>query len=372
MNTINAISRKVPIYDVNWDMNDDNDDTGIFAISLVEQPAVQSEWLAFSNVNQQLSFNIDDEPKHIVTGVIMLADTPIYRNSEKLGEYYIRFSKNIIRKLSEKMFKHDAQEMIDIEHNGDYLKKGDVQLIECFIKDVDAGINPSAFKEVPNGSLFASFKINNDDVWKMIVNHQINGFSIMGQFDLGKTNEYVKLSKNKFYKMYKLKNVLKKILQSFNEVTLNDGNTIVFDGEDLAVGVEVIDTPDGEYTLDDGTVIVIKDSKVAEIQPSEDETSSDEPTTAEVIEADEDETPTDVEDASEAPTTAEPNKIDVLIEDFTKLVARVEALENKVNEFIAQPATPPIAEEFKKATVDADPKSIKLQRMLKYAKALKH
>lgn len=373
MNEINAISRKLPIYDAIIDLNDDSSDNGVFAISLVDSPAVQTEWIAFNKQNPQLAFSIDDEPKHIVSGVIMLADTPIYRNSPNIGEYYIRFSKESIRKFSEQMFKNDAQENIDIDHNGHYLKKGDVQLIECFIKDVENGINPSGFNDVADGSLFGSFKVNNPDVWDLIVNHKINGFSIMGQFDLGKTNEFIKLSKNKTYCMYSVKNILKKILQSFNEVALKDGNTIVFDGENLEVGVEVIDTADGEYTLEDGTIVVVKEGKVDSI--TEPETTAEPETQADVVEADEDE-PTTAESTAEPTTESEsepePSEIDKLKEAIANLVARIEALESKVTEFIATPATPPVMEEFKNVTANADPKNIKLQRMLKYANAIKH
>lgn len=361
--TILKALRNIPIYDV--ELNNQDESTGIFAISLVNEPAVQSSWLAFSK-NQKIMFSIENEEKHILTGVLMLADTPIYRVDEDGFEYYIRFSKSTIRKMAEKMFKNESQEMIDLEHDGEYLKKGDVQLIECFIKDINAGINPSAFSKIPDGSLFGTFKVNNDEVWKMVKDKTINGFSIFGQFNLNKSNDFVKLHKNnKKSNMSKIQSVLKKILQSFGETALKDGGSIIFDGENLEVGVEVVDTPDGEYTLEDGSVVKIEGGKVASINKA---TSEDEPTTSATENMEQ-------EEATEPTTTtndAEQSTLDKLIQDFVNLSGRVEALEKKVDDFITAPAAPPIVEEFKAAVENENPKDIKLQRMLKYAKALKH
>ena len=91
-------------------------DTGLNAISLVENPAVETDFLIFSKEEKkQLQF-ADDE-KHIISGVALLADTPIYRVAPDGTEYYVNFSKDTIKQLIEKYFKFGFGNSVNIEHN---------------------------------------------------------------------------------------------------------------------------------------------------------------------------------------------------------------------------------------------------------------
>ena len=84
---------------------DENDNTGIDAISLVDFPAVQKNFLCFKD-NKPVRLNFDNS-KHIITGVVCLADTPIYRYNEIYGEYYVVFSRETIVRMVEKFAKND-------------------------------------------------------------------------------------------------------------------------------------------------------------------------------------------------------------------------------------------------------------------------
>lgn len=90
----------------------------------------------------------------------MIPDFPIYRR-DKNGEYYLRYSKDVIQKMSEKMLADGVFKYINSEHT-DLMLDG-VQLIELYIKNSERGINPS-FLDVPDGTLIASFKVHNDSV----------------------------------------------------------------------------------------------------------------------------------------------------------------------------------------------------------------
>ena len=76
----------------------DEDITGIDAISLVDMPAVEKNFLCFSEEKQPVKMKFDNS-KHIITGVVCLADTPIYRYNERMGEYYVVFTKETIEKI---------------------------------------------------------------------------------------------------------------------------------------------------------------------------------------------------------------------------------------------------------------------------------
>lgn len=58
-------------------------------------------------------------------------------------------------------------------------------MVECFIKDSEKGISPTGFEDVPEGSLFCTFKVEDEKLWNEIVNtDHFNGFSLEGVFNL--------------------------------------------------------------------------------------------------------------------------------------------------------------------------------------------
>ena len=98
----------LPLYEL---MFDDNDSTlGCSKISLVEEPAVEEFFLKFSKDDQEKeheSFYFTDDSKHIVTGIAMRADYPIYRNQDG-QEFYVQFSKDTIDKMMQKFMKEQG------------------------------------------------------------------------------------------------------------------------------------------------------------------------------------------------------------------------------------------------------------------------
>lgn len=161
---------------------DDLDQTGIDAISLVDVPAVQRNFLCFSEAKPvNLKF---DASKHIITGVVCLADTPIYRYSEKYGEYYVVFSKETIQKMVEKFSRMDLFKSVNLQHDDNKFVDG-IYMVESYIVNSERGISPIEFRDIPDGSWVASYKVDNEDLWNDIVNGgKLNGFSLQGLFNL--------------------------------------------------------------------------------------------------------------------------------------------------------------------------------------------
>lgn len=150
---------------------------GIYTVSLVDAPAVQSNWMYFKEDRKPLQFKVENEEKRLVMGVVMRADYPIYRISPNGEEYYIKFSKETIENLAEKMLFDNTNNNINLNHNpNDYVE--DVYLREIFIKSVEKGINPKGFEDIEDGSLFAIYKIHSDEVWERVKKGEFKGFSI--------------------------------------------------------------------------------------------------------------------------------------------------------------------------------------------------
>lgn len=158
-----------------------NDEEGIDKMSLVSAPAVESDFLKFSK-QEQIHLSVDDD-QHIVLGVALRCDYPIYRISPSGDEYYIMFDAGAIRQIYEKFMKNPNK--VNLEHSVD--TEG-VYLIQSFIKNSEAGINPVGFEDIENGSWFTAYKVDNTDVWNKIKSGELNGFSIEGLFTLIETD----------------------------------------------------------------------------------------------------------------------------------------------------------------------------------------
>lgn len=159
------------------------DAEGMLAISLVADPAVQKNFLCFSE-DKPIKLQLANEAEHKVTGVVCLADTPIYRRDDVKGEYYIVFTKETIKVMVDRYAKNGLFNSVNLEHNPENFVNS-VFMVECFIKDVDKGISPTGFEDVPNGSLFCTFKVEDEKLWNEIVNtDHFNGFSLEGIFNL--------------------------------------------------------------------------------------------------------------------------------------------------------------------------------------------
>lgn len=166
--------KHLPIYNIVL-----GDAEGINKMSLVEFPAVEDNFLKFAD-EHQLQFSVDEE-QHIVFGVALRADFPIYRYSPTMGEYYVVFSAETIKELYEKFMIDQNFNNINLEHYKD--TKG-VYLLQSFIKNTEAGINPIGFEHIENGSWFTAYKVENEDVWNDVKSGKFNGFSVEGFFEL--------------------------------------------------------------------------------------------------------------------------------------------------------------------------------------------
>ena len=156
-----------------------DEDTGMLKISLVDLPAVMSDFLVFNEQRMAQMYSVQDEEKRLVYGVVMRADFPIYRKDERIGEYYIVYKADTIRKMAEKYLADGLQNEVNVMHSTDV---DGVQMVQYFIKDSARGVNPTGFEDIADGSLFAEFHILNDEVWEAVKDGTYKGFSLEGVF----------------------------------------------------------------------------------------------------------------------------------------------------------------------------------------------
>lgn len=280
----------------------DSADTGMMRISLVDDPAVQSNFLAFSKQEKAsavpMMYSIQDEEKRLVLGCVMRADFPIYRRTPQAGgedfEYYIIYKADTIRTMAEKYLAENRQNLVNLDHQADTDQDG-IQMVQCFIKG--KGLAPEGFDDIADGSLFAEFHILNDEVWDAIKDGTYKGFSLEGVFDLTPEKDKASVEEivdaldgvfsrilgnnNQIYTKMKKKGILARLAAMLVEMgnVSTDKGVLAWDGdEDLKAGDAVFiedengnrtAAADGDYTTGDGKVIVVVDGKVAEIKDSE-------------------------------------------------------------------------------------------------------
>ena len=157
-----------------------DEDTGMLKISLVDIPAVMSDFLVFNATREVQMYSIQDEEKRLVYGVVARANYPILRVSPKIGKYYIVFKPETIRVIAEKYLADGLQNEVNVMHKTDV---DGVRMVQYLIKDTERGIAPTGFDDIADGSLFAEFHILNDDVWEAVKDGTYKGFSLEGVFD---------------------------------------------------------------------------------------------------------------------------------------------------------------------------------------------
>ena len=164
--------------------------SGVDAISVVESPAIESNFVALKSEEIKLA-QVDSE-KRILMGAVLIPEKPIYRKSGE-DEYYIYFSKDTVNKASQLFFKNGNQNNWTLEHNKEIkgLTVVESWIVEDTQKDKSAIYNLS----VPVGSWMASVKVEDDGIWNDYVKTgKVKGFSLEGYF-ADKLEEKKQLSK---------------------------------------------------------------------------------------------------------------------------------------------------------------------------------
>ena len=159
-------------------LDEEQDDIGVDAISIVENPAIESDFVALKN--QEIKLAEVDKEKKILMGALLIPNKPIYRNGGE-GEYYIYFSKDTIVKASQMFLQNGNQSNSTLEHNQ---ALNGLTLVESWLVEDKAKDKTALYGlDVPVGTWMGSVKVNNDDVWNEYVKtNKVKGFSIEGYF----------------------------------------------------------------------------------------------------------------------------------------------------------------------------------------------
>jgi len=157
---------------------DEDEAIGVEAISVVENPAIESDFIALNS--QEIKLAEINKEKRLLMGALLIPQKPIYRKSGK-EEYYIFFSRKTVERASQMYLQNGNQSNSTLEHNSQL--KG-LTLVESWIvEDKEKDKTALYGLDVPVGTWMGSVKVDNDEVWNDYVKSgKVKGFSIEGYF----------------------------------------------------------------------------------------------------------------------------------------------------------------------------------------------
>ena len=359
---------------------DTDDESGVTAIALVDQPAIESNWMAFSK-QSEYKFNVKDEEKRIIEGYFMVADLLIPRIGENGEKFFVKFSAKTIEQIREKQSRLGLNNNFNLMHDPRQIAEG-VYMLDNLIIDNERGkVAPKEFEKVPNGSLWGSAKVDNDEIWNSIKAGEFKGFSVEGMF---KQLEPVEMDENLINKIREtiqdfeksiddnVQVTNKQTIDNMSKETLDKVKSLIFGEEtkeveaeatpevtevklmaaELADGTminidpalevgamvtvevegEVAPMPNGDYPLADGTVVTVMEGAISDIKE---------------VEAEEEEameTEATAEPVAETVTEAKIRKIiesteTVFNEQFAKLTEELETVKAEFAKYKAEADT---------------------------------
>lgn len=282
-----------------------DDESGIDAISVVDQPAIELDFIALNKQTKVQLVEVDED-KNILMGAILVPNKPIYRNQDG-KEFYIYFNKKTVRKGMELFFKKGNQNNATQQHQ---TKLMGCTLVESWIKEDE--VHDKSVKyglSAPVGSWIGTLKVDDKETYQKAKNGELKGFSIEGYF----TDKLImKKDENKTEKPTKrlldmngtLKTIMEKIKGKPKEVKLEEiksaDGSVTFDAIAFEEGQPVtfmtdgenIPVPVGEYELENGAMLVVAEEGIIasynmggeeEAQPEEEQEMEEEKSTAKKI-----------------------------------------------------------------------------------------
>ena len=206
---------------------DDTEETGVKAISIVDDPAFQSSFVLFEK-QKPVFVELADakgKKKQICAGLSLIPNVPVYRVDPVFGEYYGYFSPETIEKIVDKFHEEMNYKRVNLNHDKD--KFIDAYMVEDFIVNTDARVQDLKEKGIEHenikGAWFTAFRIKDEKVFNDIVNGSSKmGFSVESMLDRVIVSMNKTIMNNNLEKMKKdKKSLLDKIIQLFTKEDLN-------------------------------------------------------------------------------------------------------------------------------------------------------
>ena len=153
------------------------EDSAVLAMSVVDAPAVESEFVYLSKQKVDKFIALEENTKHMIYGCALRPDFPIYRN-DGVEEYYLEFSKDAVEKLARNFMVNGLQQNFTQAHKSEV--EG-ITITESWIKadmEKDKSVALGLDAELPVGTWLIGAYCNNADIWDKVKAGTYHGFSV--------------------------------------------------------------------------------------------------------------------------------------------------------------------------------------------------
>ena len=326
-------------------------DSETYAISMVESPAIESDFVALSKEEEKRVFLESDE-RHMVYGAALIPDKDIYRNNGE-QEFYISFTKESIEKMSQDFMKNYRQNEVTLDHDE---MANDITITESWLVEDPYKDKANALGiNVPKGSWMVGMKVNQIDVWERVKSGELKGFSVESMIsleDFSKQNtNNMNIETNDMGFWNKMKEVLAEVFSK------KEGDIEPIDMEELAANSGFTNVE--EYEKEVEAVKEELGEQNAPTEPQAQEPTVETPKTEEpVTEEPNVEEPKPTEEAQKAEEKPQENNkhleelINSLKEEINALKEMNNGLNDKVKELSKEPSTKPVNTNAKPSAAD--------------------
>lgn len=319
-------------------------DSETYAISLVEAPAIEEDFVALAKQEEEQVFLKKDE-KHMVYGAVLVPDKDIYRNDGE-REYYISFTTESIERMSQDFMKEYRQHEVTLDHED---TANEVCVVESWIKSdlyKDKSVALGLNQELPVGTWFAGMKVNNIETWERIKSGELKGFSVESMISLeefSKTdNNMIQTNDEMFWD--KLKNILKEAFSKKEDEPVAEPTEIEPTNIELEENNPAPDAPKGTQDATHPEPTPEPVSEPQEAPKVEEPVVAPEPVKEEPVEP------------KNEPVEPQPNPLEELVKNLTEEIKALktanEGLQEKIKDLGKQPSAAPVNTNAKPSAAD--------------------
>lgn len=333
-------------------------DSETYAISMVESPAIESDFVALSKEEEKRVFLESDE-RHMVYGAALIPDKDIYRNNGE-QEFYISFTKESIEKMSQDFMKNYRQNEVTLDHEE---MANDITITESWLVEDPYKDKANALGiNVPKGTWMVGMKVNQIDVWERVKSGELKGFSVESMISLedfskqNTNNMNIETNDNMFWD--KMKNILSEVFTSLSMSkkdedivkTMNEGTNTI---EELAAmsGFTSVE----EYQKEVEAIEAELEENAQPTEPTVETPKTEEPA---VVEEPKVEEPKPTEEEPKVEEKPQENNahleelINSLKEEINALKEMNNGLNDKVKELSKEPSAKPVNTNAKPSAAD--------------------
>jgi hypothetical protein len=163
---------------IEYGLGEEEDNMGVYAVSLVSEPAIMVDFVALSKANLLLA-RVEDGEKRMLYGPALIPNQPIVRYDGNNEKYYITYSKETIEQTAQEFLKRNMHHNHTIQHE---MPVNNLTVVESWVTTGAHDKSMNYGFELPEGTWMIGVKVDDEATWQAVKNGEVKGFSIEGWF----------------------------------------------------------------------------------------------------------------------------------------------------------------------------------------------